>query len=443
MKKSIWKYKKIHMIGVKGVGMTALAQVLTANGFSVNGSDEGDDFMAPVLATIGIVATRFDQKNIDGADAVIRSNAYTPENIEVQEAMERNTPLFSYPEVVAELFNAHRGIAVAGSHGKTTTTAMLAHILHTANKNVTAIVGSKVINWGSGAVAGDLSKNDALFVLEADEYKEAFLNYRPHGAIITNIDYDHPDYFAKQEDYRKAFEKFVALIPATGFLIMGDNDDALSEIARSAACKVVVVREEGKEVFSLHSPGAHYQFDANLAYYTALECGVAPAVARAALETFRGTTRRLEYVGECNGALIIDDYAHHPTEIKATLKGIAEKYKGKRICAVFQPHTYSRTRALFDDFAAAFSDADTVVLMNVYASARERKEGNENTVDMTIMAEKINNNMGKKKAVYIEDRNNVIEYVRARTKANTVIVTLGASDMWQVAGALCKKETKE
>ncbi|MCR4323090.1 MAG: Mur ligase family protein, partial [Candidatus Azambacteria bacterium] len=222
MEKSIWKYKKIHMIGVKGVGMTALAQVLTANGFSVNGSDEGDDFMAPVLATINIVATPFDPKNVKGVDMVIRSNAYTPENGEVKEAMDKNIPLFSYPEVVAELFNAHRGIAVAGSHGKTTTTAMLAHILKEAQENVTAIVGSKVLDWGSGAIAGDLKKSDALFVLEADEYKEAFLNYRPNGAIITNIDYDHPDYFAKPEDYRKAFVKFVALIPSTGFLVMSD-----------------------------------------------------------------------------------------------------------------------------------------------------------------------------------------------------------------------------
>lgn len=440
----IKQYKKIHMVGVKGVGMTALAQVLTANGFSVNGSDEGDDFMAPVLAAIGIVATRFHPENIAGADAVIRSNAYTPENIEVKEAMEKNIPVFSYPEVVADLFNAHKGIAVAGSHGKTTTTAMLAHILKEANKNITAIIGSKVVDWGSGAVAGDLSQADALFVLEADEYKEAFLNYHPHGAIVINIDYDHPDYFTKPEDYRKAFEKFVALIPATGFLIIGDNDETLAEVARNAACKVVVVREEDTEKFSLYSPGAHYQFDANLAYRAALECGVAPAVARAALETFHGTARRCEFIGECDGAIIIDDYAHHPTELKATLKGIAEKYTSKNICAVFQPHTFSRTRALFNDFADAFSDASSVVLLGIYSSAREKKEGNENTVDMAVMASTINEKAGKKKAVYIEDRDDAIEHVRKNhMKKNTVVVTLGASDMWKVARALCKTGIKE
>ncbi|OGD23760.1 hypothetical protein A2Z10_01865 [Candidatus Azambacteria bacterium RBG_16_47_10] len=439
----IKQYKKIHMIGVKGVGMTALAEVLLANGFSVTGSDVHDEFMTDaVLARLGIAVSEFGEEHVHGADAIVRSNAYTEENEEVKEAVERNIPLFSYPEVVAELFNAHRGIAVAGSHGKTTTTAMLAHILKAAEKNVTAIVGSRVIDWGSGAVAGDLSKDDALFVLEADEYKEAFLHYQPHGAIITNIDYDHPDYFANPEDYRKAFEKFVALIPATGFLIMGDNDETLAEVARNAACKVVVVREEDREEFSLHSPGAHYQFDANLAYRAALECGVAPAVARAALESFHGTARRLEYIGERNGAIIIDDYAHHPSELKATLAGIAEKYKGKHICAVFQPHTFSRTRALFDDFAGAFTDAESVVLMHVYASAREKKEGNKNMVDMAVMADKVNEIAGKKKAVYIEDRNDVIDHVRALAKTNTVIVTFGAGDIWQIARALCEKEAE-
>lgn len=440
----IKQYKKIHMVGVKGVGMTALAEVLLANGFSVTGSDVQDEFMTDaVLARLGIPVREFAKDRVHDADAVVRSNAYTQENEEVREAMEKNIPLFTYPEVVADLFNTHRGIAVAGSHGKTTTTAMLAHILKEAKKNVTAVVGSKVIDWGSGAVAGDLSRDDAVFVLEADEYKEAFLNYRPQGAIILNIDYDHPDYYANPDEYRRAFEKFVALIPATGFLVIGDGDDVLAEVARNAACRVIVVREEDRESFSLLSPGAHYQFDANLAYRAALECGVAPAVARAALETFHGTARRLEYIGECNGSPVIDDYAHHPSEIKATLKGIAEKYRGNYVCAVFQPHTYSRTRALFDDFAHAFSDADAVVLMGVYASAREKKDGNEALVDMAAMADAVNMHAGRKKAVYIENREDVITHVRARAEKGTVIVTFGAGDVWQIARALCTTEEKE
>src|SRR3989304_3145342 len=273
----IKQYKKIHMIGVKGVGMTALAEVLLANGFSVTGSDVHDEFMTDaVLARLGIAVSEFGEEHVHGADAIVRSNAYTEENEEVKEAVERNIPLFSYPEVVAELFNAHRGIAVAGSHGKTTTTAMLAHILKAAEKNVTAIVRSRVIDWGSGAVAGDLSKDDALFVLEADEYKEAFLHYQPHGAIITNIDYDHPDYFANPEDYRKAFEKFVALIPATGFLIMGDNDETLAEVARNAACKVVVVRQLFREASDWQNPPRAKSHHAQHKGVFSLECGVAP-----------------------------------------------------------------------------------------------------------------------------------------------------------------------
>lgn len=432
------------MVGIKGVGMTALAEVLVANGFFVTGSDVKDEFMTDaVLARLGVPVSEFSKDRVHGADAVVRSNAYAKENEEVKEAMEKNMPLFTYPEVVADLFNAHRGIAIAGSHGKTTTTAMLAHILKEAKKNVTAIVGSKVIDWGSGAIAGDLSKDDALFVLEADEYKEAFLHYRPHGAIVTNIDYDHPDYYATPDEYRKAFEKFVALIPATGFLVIGDDDPTLAEVARNAACKVIVVREEDREDFSLLSPGKHYQLDANFAYRAALECGVAPDAARAALETFHGTARRLEYIGTCNGAEVVDDYAHHPTEIMATLQGISEKYKGKYICAVFQPHTYSRTKALFNDFTHAFTDADAVVLMDVYASAREKKEGNESAVDMSAMADEINAQAGRKKAVYIADRDEVIAHVRGKAEKNSVIVMFGAGDVWQIARTLCEKDIKE
>lgn len=441
--KGITQYKKIHIIGIEGAGTAALAEVLTANGFLINGSDESDKFMSDSVARLGIEVTPFSAQHIEGADAVVHSNAYTAENNkEMAAARDRNMPVFSYPHVAAELFNAHRGIAIAGSHGKTTTTAMLAHILKEAKKNVTAIVGSKVIDWGSGAIAGDLSRDDALFVLEADEYKEAFLNYRPFGAIITNIDYDHPDYFANPEEYRKAFEKFVALIPATGFLVMGDNDEELAKVARNAACRVIVVRDADMEKFSLHFPGAHYQFDANLAYRTAIELGVISEVARNALESFQGTTRRLEYIGEYNGAIVINDYAHHPSEIKATLAGIAEKYKGKYICAIFQPHTYSRTRALFGNFASAFADADAVVLMDVYASAREKKEGNEG-VDMAAMAELVNEKEERKKAVHLEDRAEVIAYARARADKNAVIVAMGAGDVWQIARALCKPETQE
>ncbi|MBI5913493.1 UDP-N-acetylmuramate--L-alanine ligase [Candidatus Azambacteria bacterium] len=436
MKKSIWKYKKIHMIGVKGVGMTALAEVLLANGFFVRGSDIQEHFMTDeVLARLNVPVTDFSAAHIQGSDAVVHSNAYNAENNEeMKAAQDAHMPIFSYPEVVAEFFNAHHGIAVAGSHGKTTTTAMLSHLLQYAERNVISIVGSKVVNWGCGAIAGDLKKQDALFVLEADEYKEAFLNYHPKGAIITNIDYDHPDYYRRPEDYQAAFVKFAASIAPTGFLVIGDSDAALAEIARSAACKVIVMRKDDMAAFALQTPGEHNQQNANLAYRVALELGVPAHIARAGLEDFKGTSRRLEYIGESHAAPVFDDYAHHPTEIRATLGALKAKYPKKRIVAIFQPHTYSRTKALFNDFAAAFSDAETVVLAGVYASAREKKEGSGNGVDMEAMTAMINKK--KKKAVFIEDIAQIPAYIAKRLGADAVAVTLGAGDIWQVGKAL-------
>lgn len=439
MKKSIWKHKKIHMIGVKGVGMTALAEVLLANGFSVNGSDVREQFMTDeVLMRLGVPVTDFLEQNIYGNDAVVHSNAYSAENNEEMKAAKTaRMALFSYPEVVAEFFNAHHGIAIAGSHGKTTTTAMLSHLLYYAQRNVTAIVGSKVSNWGCGALASDLKNPGALFVLEADEYKEAFLNYRPKGAIITNIDYDHPDYYRRPEDYRAAFVKFAALISPSGFLAVGDSDAALAEIARSAACKVIVMQKDNMMPFALQIPGEHNQQNANLAYRAALELGVPAQIAREGLEDFKGTSRRLECVGERGGALIFDDYAHHPTEIRATLRALAVQYPTKRIIAIFQPHTYSRTKALFTDFARAFEDADTVVLASIYASAREKKEGSGNGVDMKTMGAMINKNK-KKKAIFIEDIAQISAHVIPCLGADAVVVTLGAGDIWQVGKALVR-----
>ena len=395
------------MIGVKGVGMAALAEVLVKNGFIVSGSDAKDDFItAGALKRLNINITKFSAENVKNAKAVIRSNAYNSDNAEVRAAQYLNIPIFSYPEVVAELFNAHYGIAVAGSHGKTTTTAMLAHILKSAEKNITAIVGSTVLDWGSGAIAGDLAKPDALFVLEADEYKEAFLNYHPRGAIITNIDYDHPDYFKTPKSYVEAFENLAAQIQPGGFLI-GCGDDAevvkILDTAKKALAKggqagvktysygfektndfhiteekiknskqCFTVKFAGKKYdFTVPYPGRQYVLNSVAAFAAAKHLGVAPEKIAQGIATFPGTARRLEVLKNENGVMIIDDYAHHPTAITVTLAGIKAMYPGKKIVALFQPHMFSRTEALLHEFASCFTPADIVGIMEIYPSARE------------------------------------------------------------------------
>jgi len=419
--------KRVHMIGVKGVGMAALAEVLVKNGFSVSGSDAKDDFITVgALKRLNIPIAEFSVENIKGAEAVIRSNAYNSDNAEVRAAQDLNIPVFSYPEVVAELFNAHYGIAVAGSHGKTTTTAMLAHILKSAGKNVTAIIGSTVLDWGSGAVSGNLEKPGALFVLEADEYKEAFLNYHPRGAIITNIDYDHPDYFKTASDYENAFAKFIANISADGFLAINADDARLREFAREAKARVIEARAGDFSLPEMRLSGEHNRSNAALAYRAALELGVSEAEAKTALADFKGTARRMELIGEKNGAVIYDDYAHHPSEIKATLKAMREKYPEKKIVAVFQPHTYSRTKALFGDFTGAFNDADEIILTDVFSSAREQKDESVNISDMAAALEG-----NGKKITFVKNKTDIPARLKEYLNQSSVIVGMGAGDIYK------------
>lgn len=409
--------------------MAALAEVLLSNGFQVSGSDVKEKFMTDeVLERLGVRVAEFSRDGVIAAGAVIRSNAYDANHPEIAAAVKAGIPVFSYPEVAAEFFNASFGIAVAGSHGKTTTTAMLAHILKFAGRNVTAVVGSKVLNWQSGAICGDLKKPGAFFVLEADEYKEAFLNYRPKGAIITNVDYDHPDYFSNFRDYQNAFGRFAALIPQDGFLIASGQDGSLKGVVKKAKCRVRFAGKSDILKFNLRTIGKHNQFNASLARLAALELGIGDAVIKEALETFQGTSRRLEFVGTAQGALVFDDYAHHPTEIKATLSALSEQYPGKEIIAVFQPHTYSRTKALFDDFAEAFSRAHTVILTDVYASAREHYNGG---INLAIMTSKIN--LKDSQAVLINDKSKIPDYLLQSLDDRAVVVTMGAGNIREVA----------
>ena len=235
------KYKKIHVVGVKGVGAAALSEMLARSGCLVTGSDIDEEFMTDEpLRKAGISVFGFGEKDLSECDAVVRSVAYNSENNEdIRKAESLNLPVFTYPEAVASIFNAKFGIAVAGSHGKTTTTAMLAEILDRSGKNLNAIVGSRVKSWGSGARTNELKKDDAIFVLEADEYRGAFLNYFPKGAIITSVDYDHPDCYKTKEDYEEAFLKFTKNIPDDGFLVVNEDYPEIKKIAESLKCKVI------------------------------------------------------------------------------------------------------------------------------------------------------------------------------------------------------------
>lgn len=400
-------YKNVHLVGIKGVGMTALAQILKARGFNIIGSDTEEKFFTDeVLKKLGIkVYKKFSQKNIaTNCDLVIYSRAYSKENnAEIKEAIKRKLPLFSYPEALSELLNNSYGIAVCGSHGKSTTTAMIGYILEYAGFDPTVVVGSRVIQWGANARVG----KSQYFVIEADEYKDTFLNYKPKMIVLTNIEYDHPDYFKSEKSYFKSFDKFIKRVSSSNLIKLNKNF---------------------KEKFELKLPGKHNQENAYLAYRVALKLGVKPNTAKEAISSFRGLARRFEFHGIYNEAKLFDDYAHHPTEIKALLSSTRELNYSKEIIALFQPHTFSRTEKLFRNFLTSFDNADKVYILKTYSSAREKGED--------VSGKKLAKSLNTK---YFYNHASAVKYFKKNLNSNHIFLTIGAGDGWQVLKQLRKK----
>jgi len=434
MEFNLEKYKKVHFIGIKGAGMAALAGVLLKNGFLISGSDVSEDFATTKksLDALGASVSLFGKEDFSEVDAVVISNAYNTENnIDAKKAEEKSIPIFYYSDVVASFFNNTHGVAVAGSHGKTTVSAMLADILKKTNKNTTAIVGSVVNEWGTGMLSGSLKEKDALFVLEADEYKRVFLKYKPEAAIITSIDYDHPDCYETKEDYEDAFMKFAKDIADDGFLVANEDYPEVVKVTKSLKCKIIFYGKNNLEDFKLRVPGKYNIYNANAAYLAALELGVSEGDAKKYIEEFSGTARRFEIIGVKNKATIVDDYAHHPAEVNATLSGAKKMFPDKKIIAIFQPHTYSRTKKFSAAFSESFEHADEVVLTDVYSSARELIDSSVNIKDIS---DKIGN-----KSVYIKEKNDILEYCKQYLEEDSLIIFMGAGDLWELARDLCEK----
>ncbi|MFH1429902.1 MAG: cyanophycin synthetase [Candidatus Uhrbacteria bacterium] len=367
--------KSVYCIGVKGAGLSSLAQLLHARGVRVSGSDTDTHyFTQETLDAQGIPYVEgFAAGQIpDDVELVIRSTAYGEDHVEVADALRRGLRVVTYPEAIAMVFNSGKGIAVCGTHGKTTTTAMLGHILITCEQDPTVIVGSVVPQFGGSARSG---KSDVI-VIEADEYQNKLALYDPFGVVLLNIEFDHPDFFSDIDAYVRVFREFVARIPEDGFLIARGDDARVREVAQLARCSVVwFATEDAKRLDAgLRVPGLHNRLNALAAIAAAEQLGVRHADSERALVTFDGTKRRFECVGEVGGVTIIDDYAHHPTEIRAAVQAARERYPDRRLVVAFQPHTYTRTIALKEQFAAAF-EVDRVFVMDIFGSAREQHGG--------------------------------------------------------------------
>ena len=440
------------MVGIGGSGISAIARVLLGRGFVVSGSDMQANEFTAVLATEG--ATIFQghrTENIAGADALVISSAVPDDNPEVAAARAQGIPVLKRADLLGHLMADKIGVAVAGSHGKTTTTGMIAQILLQADLDPTVIVGGTLPSIEGN---GRYGQGD-YFVIEADEYDHMFLGLRPEVAVITSIEHDHPDLFPTEADYVGAFREFVGLLPDGGRLIacaddpgilallhnlaltdveittyaLADEETAVSADFKALDCRPnqlggmdFVVEEDGQLIGQarLRVPGLHNVRNALAAIIVSLDLGIDFSIIRQGLAEFGGMGRRFQVLGEVGRVTVIDDYAHHPTEIQATLAAARQRFPGRRLWAVWQPHTYSRTRLLAEQFAKSFDQADRVIALDIYRSREQDTLGMDTSV--------IINAMDHPHAIHIPDRRAAADYLLDRVRPDDVILTLGAGD---------------
>ena len=440
----------IHFVGIKGTGMSALAQISAQiEGATISGSDVEESFYTDsVLKRANIPVLNFSPSNVENADLVVTSAAYTNQHPEIARALELNIPVLSYPQYLGRLLAKKRGICVTGTHGKTTTTAMMGLVLLEAGLDPTIVVGSDVPSIGGNAHSG----TGNFFLAESCEYRRHFLNYTPEHLIITNIEFDHPDYFKDLDDVISAFAELAQKVPANGHIYVWDEDPnrkslksvapittfGLSESADIRATEILFKDEKssmkimvkGQYVgdLNLHVTGKHNIINALATISLCHEIGIPIEEILSSLGKFNGTKRRFEHIGSNpNGALIVDDYAHHPTEIRTTLEGARLSFPDRRIRAIFQPHTFSRTEKLLLEFSQAFQGADEVVIADIFASAREFEH---HTVSAPNLAEMILQQGIQ--ARYIGTLDDIKIYLNQTLAPEDLVLTLGAGDIYKV-----------
>jgi UDP-N-acetylmuramate--alanine ligase len=441
----------IHLVGIGGAGLSAIARVLMNMGYRVSGSDcTASELTAALAAEGATVSINHIASNIDGADLLLVSSAIPPGNPEIVAARAAGVPVLKRVDLLGQLMAGRRGIAVAGSHGKTTTTAMLASVLTAAGLDPSFIVGGVVAELGTNARAG---KGD-IFLIEADEYDRTFLGLEPEVAVLTVVEHDHPDCYPTLETLQDAFREFIGHLPPDGLLVACADDPGVRSLGQEwestggavrwygfgadatwratdfqpnqAGGSDFVVSKSGQTVglVRLRVPGRHNVLNALATIVVADWLGLPFETVRSTLTDFRGVGRRFEIKGEARGVIVVDDYAHHPTEIRATLSAARERFPGRRIWAVFQPHTYSRTRALMEEFARAFAEADEVIILPVYA-ARE-------TDDLGVSAQQLVARMAHPRARHIASRHAAADYLVAHLRPGDVLLTMGAGDGYMV-----------
>lgn len=441
---------KIHFIGIGGIGISALARILKLQGNEITGSDMQKTALTDTLEKIGISVLQGHQaENLtEDVQKVIYTEAIPHDNPEYQKAQSLGLPMRTYFQALGDFAQDYKVVAIAGTHGKTTTTTMTGLSLIDGEMDPTVIVGTKVKEFANTNVR--MGKSEIL-VVEACEYRESFLNLIPQILVITNMEAEHLDYYGTEEHYVEAFRKLCQKVPEDGFIIVLEGDENSEKVVRGVKANVVKLKVEGDRFWIHHGgqasqngnsivlpklqvPGEHYKIDASFAMIVGILNGVSTVVSQKALEKFQGTWRRFERKGEKNGVIVIDDYAHHPTEIQATLKGAREMFAGQKIICVFQPHQYSRTRHLFHDFAKSFQDCNIVIIPNIY-KVRDTEE-DVKSVSAEELVEAIQKN--GQKAIYGNGFENTVQWLEKNVQSGDVVITMGAGPVNEVGEIFLK-----
>lgn len=422
--------KTLHMIGIGGIGLSAVAQIMKKQGYKVSGSDEHESELTKRLEKEGItVKIGHDAGNVSKqAETVGYSLAVPAHNVELKKAREEGMITKSYAELLGELTAQKNTIAIAGTHGKTTVTGMLTKILIDAGLDPTVVIGSKMPDLDNQNFRVGKSN---LMVIEACEYMETFLHFHPKYSIITNVEADHLDYYKNAGNYIKAFKKFAEKIPKEGFIVLGENVPA--EIENAATCKTI--RASGAERFSLKLIGSHNQENAELAYLAARALGAPEPLIRESLSRFQGTWRRLEHTGTIGKTHIYDDYGHHPTEIKVTLQALRAQHPSAKICCVFQPHQANRTRHFLADFARAFTDADHVIIPNIYTVRDSQKDIDAISTDQ-LVAEIAKHHPSVQNGNGLE---NTLKEMQKNATDYDIVIIMGAGDVTKLSRLIAEK----
>ncbi len=442
--------KKLHFVGIGGIGMSGIAEILIDQGFTLTGSDRAASENTERLATLGAhVYIGHAAANVEpDVDVLVFSSAVPPDNPELVEAQRRNIPAIRRAEMLAEVMRLKYGIGIAGTHGKTTTTTMTGLVLMEGGIDPTVIVGGRVnLLARSNARLG----KGEFIVVEADEYDRSFLSLTPTIAVLTTLETDHLDCYRDLEDIKAAFVQFAGKVPFYGFVVLCLDEPALQEIMPKIRKKIVtygfngqadlqavdVVHKENTTTFTvlrkgndlgaivLHVPGRHNVLNALAAIAVGLEMQVPFATIKRGVEKFTGVFRRWEVKADVHGITVIDDYAHHPTEIRATLQGAKGGWRRRVVC-VFQPHLYSRTRDFYEDFGRAFFDADVLVLTDVYPAREEPIQGV--TGELIANAAK---DFGHKQVHYVPDKTKIPAFLASIARKGDMIITMGAGDIWK------------